>query len=120
MEETKTAATAIEPQGQANSPEAANPPPSPAAIPNLAPKASAFTSMPVSMPKKEHAKEFRSYLCDSKTLSNIETIRARFTDLLETITAAMPPETQNARYLAIVKTKLEEACMMTIKGLSSH
>lgn len=43
-------------------------------------------------------------------------IRVQFTELLETIEKSVPAH--NARYLALVKTKLEEACMFAVKGIA--
>ncbi len=44
----------------------------------------------------------------------IQDIRTAFNDLLEKVTI----HTTNGRYLSLVTTKLEEACMFAVKGIT--
>ncbi|MBL7544290.1 MAG: hypothetical protein JNL11_10755 [Bdellovibrionaceae bacterium] len=66
--------------------------------------------------QKEIAHEFSSWPVNEAQLKNINDIRGDFDHLLTLISNKMPP--QNGRYLGVVKTKLEEACMFAIKGFS--
>lgn len=65
---------------------------------------------------KEIAHEFASWPMDEQQLKHVSVLRGKFDELLSHICAVTPP--QNGRYLSIVKTKLEEACMFTIKGIA--
>jgi len=69
-----------------------------------------------SAPKKEFAPEFASWPMDDKQVDILNTVRNEFDQLLEKITFRIAPG--NGRYLAIVKTKLEEACMFATKGIA--
>lgn len=60
--------------------------------------------------------EFCSFPCNGAQLEAIDDVRAKLDVTLDFIANRIPP--QNARYLSIVKTKLEEACMFAVKGIS--
>jgi hypothetical protein len=49
-------------------------------------------------------------------IATVEAIRAKFDDLLTFISEATPMT--NARYLAILRTKLEEASFFAVKGIA--
>lgn len=60
--------------------------------------------------------EFGSWDIDPKQLENIKITKWKFHELLCFIQSVTPPH--NGRYGALVATKLEEACMMAVKGIS--
>jgi hypothetical protein len=62
------------------------------------------------------ADEFASWPMTQSGEEAANFIRVKFHDLLSTIAMNTPP--QNARYLALVKTKLEEASFFAIKGVA--
>ncbi len=62
------------------------------------------------------APEFGAWPIEGNTLNNVNDVRTAFNNLLTGITPMFA--TGNERYLSIVKTKLEEACMFTIKGIA--
>lgn len=66
--------------------------------------------------EKQLATEFASWPMTQVGVVASNEIRNKFHDLLETISLLTQPH--NARYLAIVKTKLEEASFFAIKGLA--
>lgn len=65
---------------------------------------------------KQIATEFATWPMNETGMRNANDIRSKFDALLESITLVTPPG--NARYLALVKTKLEEACMFAVKGIA--
>jgi len=69
-----------------------------------------------SMPVKEVAPEFSSWEMQENQVVYANRIRGKFDDLLDAVAAVTPPK--NGRYLALVKTKLEEACMFAVKGIA--
>lgn len=62
------------------------------------------------------APEFGAWPIQGSTLENVNNARAIYNDLLEKITPMFTKG--NERYLAIVKTNLETACLYTIKGIA--
>lgn len=68
------------------------------------------------MPTKRIADEFASWQMQPIQVEHADKVRAKFDELLETIAAHTPP--QNGRYLALVKTKLEEASFFAVKGIA--
>lgn len=60
------------------------------------------------------ADEFAAVPMNEIQAQNANEIRGAFDQLLATVSIYMPPE--NGRYLALTKTKLEEACFFAIKG----
>ena len=68
------------------------------------------------MNSKGIAPEFGTWPVEGTSLENIQTVRHGFDTLLSTISQFVP--TQNARYLALVKTKLEEACLFAVKAIA--
>jgi len=62
------------------------------------------------------AAEFGTWPIEGATVENANTVRINFDKLLTTITPMF--QDGNERYLAIVKTKLEEACFFAIKGVA--
>lgn len=60
--------------------------------------------------------EFGSWNVDEKVVEQITITKWKFHELLCYMESVMPPH--NRRYKALVATKLEEACMMAVKGLS--
>ena len=62
------------------------------------------------------APEFGSWPVENNTAQNIDKVRVGFDNLLATIAPMIPKG--NERYLSMVKTKLEEACLLTVKGVS--
>jgi hypothetical protein len=67
-------------------------------------------------PQKQIATEFATWPMTDAGVKNANEIRGKFDALLDHIALVTPPG--NARYLALVKTKLEEACMFAVKGIS--
>lgn len=65
---------------------------------------------------KEIAKEFRTYQLSQTAIDQSNYIRAKFDEILSAVENVVPPG--NERYVALVKTKLEEACMFSIKAIS--
>lgn len=61
------------------------------------------------------ATEFGAWPIEGMTLDNANKARVAFNNLLAEITPYFAKG--NERYLAIVKTKLEETCFFTIKGI---
>jgi len=68
------------------------------------------------VPTKQIAPEFSSWQMEEVQVSHANRIRGKFDELLESINEVTPPK--NGRYLALVKTKLEEACMFAVKGIA--
>lgn len=68
------------------------------------------------MPTKRIADEFASWQMEPAQVEAANEIRGKFDELLTTIANRTPP--QNARYLALVKTKLEEASFFAVKGIA--
>lgn len=66
--------------------------------------------------QKGLAVEFGSWPCQESQVEAINEIKWAFDDLLSKCGNRIPPH--NGRYLALVKTKLEEACMFAVKGIS--
>lgn len=62
------------------------------------------------------AAEFGFWPVEGNNVATIEQIRIGFDQLLTTIKGGVAPG--NERYLALVKTKLEEACFYAIKGVA--
>ncbi len=67
---------------------------------------------------KKWADEFSSWQMTEDGIKATQEIREKFDQLLSTITAHTPPT--NGRYLALTKTKLEEACMFAVKGIAKQ
>lgn len=65
---------------------------------------------------KKIADEFSSWPVDEQQLKHINDLRSKFDQLLDHVSSVTKPS--NGRYLSIVKTKLEEACMFAVKGIS--
>jgi hypothetical protein len=65
---------------------------------------------------KQVASEFSTWPMHPQQVKAAEDIRHQFDQLLTNLELAIPPG--NGRYLAIVKTKLEEACMFAVKGIA--
>lgn len=65
---------------------------------------------------KKLADEFSSWPMDAAQLEAANEIRTRFDDLASYIASRTPPH--NGRYLALVKTKLEEASFFAVKGIA--
>lgn len=68
------------------------------------------------MPRKKIADEFASWPMSDAGVNAAAEIRQKFDELLDTIVMRTP--THNGHYLALVKTKLEEACMFAVKGVA--
>lgn len=64
------------------------------------------------------APEFASWPTDGATLEAINEIRSQFNSLLTVITNRVP--SGNERYLALTRTKLEEACMFAVKAIAKR
>lgn len=62
------------------------------------------------------APEFGSWPIDENQIVAVNTTKAKFSELLDTVSGFIPPH--NGRYKAMVATKLEEACMIAVKGIS--
>jgi hypothetical protein len=62
------------------------------------------------------APEFGVWPIEGNALSSVNDVRAAYNTLLNTITPLIAKG--NERYLALVKTKLEEACLFTVKGIA--
>jgi hypothetical protein len=75
-----------------------------------------FVSSDGDVAKKCIAPEFGSWPLTDREKEIIEHTRWAFDALQEHIAAHTPPS--NMRYLAIVRTKLEEACMFAVKGIA--
>lgn len=60
--------------------------------------------------------EFSTKKLNGKGLERISTVRTIFDNLLDGVVGQVPP----CRELAIVRTKLEEACFFAIKGISNE
>ncbi len=60
--------------------------------------------------------EFGAWPIEGNVLGNVNDTRVAFNSLLIKITPFFAKG--NERYLSIVKTKLEEACMFAIKGVA--
>lgn len=65
---------------------------------------------------KRVADEFASWPMTPEQIEATSEIRGAFDELLTTISLRTPP--QNGRYLALVKTKLEEASFFAVKGIA--
>lgn len=59
---------------------------------------------------------FQSWPMSPEQLGNAAQIRDEFRRLLDLCSNLIPNE--NARYMSIVNTKLEEACMFALKGIA--
>lgn len=66
--------------------------------------------------EKEIAPEFGSWPMNETQALIAEGVRKKFDELLSSVAAAL--SARNPRYLAVVKTKLEEACMFAVKGIA--
>lgn len=62
------------------------------------------------------APEFGTWPVNEVTIEQINQMKWKFDELQAWITQRTPPH--NARYAAVVKTKLEEACMFAVKGFA--
>lgn len=62
------------------------------------------------------APEFGAWPIEGNTLESVNAVRTDFDNLLTKITPMFAKG--NERYLAIVKTKLEEACLFAVKGIA--
>lgn len=62
------------------------------------------------------ASEFGTWPIEGNVLVNANSVRMNFDTLLRTIAPMFLKG--NERYLSIVKTKLEEACFFTVKGIA--
>lgn len=62
------------------------------------------------------APEFGSWPIDEVATKNIGAVRTEFDQLLLKVQPLIPKG--NERYLAIVKTKLEEACLFAVKAIT--
>jgi hypothetical protein len=62
------------------------------------------------------AKEFGSWPVTDTSAEAISEVKQGFDQLLKTVSEKIP--SYNARYRALVATKLEEACMFATKGIS--
>lgn len=65
---------------------------------------------------KEIAPEFGSWPMNEVQIAHANEIRHKFDEVLSVVSLYTSP--QNARYLSIVKTKLEEASFFAIKGIA--
>lgn len=65
---------------------------------------------------KKVAPEFGTWPMTQKGVATAENIREQFDKLQTNLELAIPAG--NGRYLALVKTKLEEACMFAVKGIA--
>lgn len=66
--------------------------------------------------KKKVAPEFGTWPMTAAGVTSAENIRMQFDKLQTDLELVIPAG--NARYLARVKTKLEEACMFAVKGIA--
>jgi hypothetical protein len=66
--------------------------------------------------------EFQSHRLSPEGINKVERVKHMFNYLLESLTCINCTEHQvsipQGRYLSIVKTKLEEACMFAVKAVS--
>lgn len=62
------------------------------------------------------APEFGAWPADDVVLAKVTDIRMQYDQLLVSIQSLIPKG--NERYLAIVKTRLEEACLFTVKAIT--
>ena len=62
------------------------------------------------------ASEFASWPMDETKMAFVNEIRTKFSQLQSEIIDAIP--NQNGRYASMVKTHLEQACMMAVKGIA--
>lgn len=67
-------------------------------------------------PTKQIAPEFGTWPTEGKQLDEINVVRQKFDELLGVISNRVPKG--NERYLALTKTKLEEACMFAVKAIA--
>jgi hypothetical protein len=65
---------------------------------------------------KKIADEFASWAMTPSQFEAMNEVRYGFDQLLTIISNRIPPE--NGRYLALVKTKLEEASFFAVKGIA--
>ena len=68
------------------------------------------------LPQTKIANEFASWPLDEKGKADVDSVKQKFTDLLTFVQIKIPGA--NGRYLSMVTTKLEEACMLAVKGIS--
>lgn len=62
------------------------------------------------------APEFGAWPIEGNTVENVNNVRTEFDALLTKITPMFVKG--NERYLSIVKTRLEEACLFAVKGIA--
>jgi hypothetical protein len=74
------------------------------------------TSQQNSFATKAISDEFASWPANDAQIEAITEVKWAFDALQAKILNRIPP--QNGRYAALVKTKLEEACMMAVKGIT--
>lgn len=67
---------------------------------------------------KTIAPEFSTYELSEAQKEAVNKTRWMFNNLLDYVSSRTSPD--NARYVSLVKTKLEEACMFAIKGISKN
>ena len=65
---------------------------------------------------KEIHEAFKSFAIEDHEAQDIHAIRAKFSELVDLVTLKAPEH--NARYKALVITKLEEACMFAVKAIA--
>lgn len=82
------------------------------------PMESSTHNIPVTETRAEKtiAVEFATWPMEAQAVKKTNEVREKFDDLLTVLTFAIP--TENARYLALVKTNLETACMFAVKGIA--
>lgn len=62
------------------------------------------------------APEFGTWPTEGEKLTKVNAVRQKF-DTLQADIALLIPE-HNNRYMSLVQTKLEEACMFAVKGIA--
>lgn len=62
--------------------------------------------------------EFNSWPVEGTTLETVNEIRSRFDELTTWLESKAP--STNGRYVALVNTKLEEACMFAVKAVTAR
>lgn len=73
-------------------------------------------NLPPEQPRKKIAAEFATWPMNDTQVKLATKIREMFSDLQGDIELIIP--SGNQRYLALTKTKLEEACMFAVKGIA--
>jgi len=71
---------------------------------------------PAPQPRTPIAAEFNSWHMQQAQVDRASVIRQGFSNLQSDIESSIAPG--NGRYMAMVKTKLEEACMFAVKGIA--